>query len=84
MEVDLKNDGKILPGMYATVRLDLPPTATAPVMLPANALVIRTAGPQAVVIDKDNIAHFRPLVLGRDVGSATEVLRGVQAGDLVV
>jgi multidrug efflux pump subunit AcrA (membrane-fusion protein) len=64
--------------------LDLPPTATAPVMLPANALVIRTAGPQAVVIDKDNIAHFRPLVLGRDVGSATEVLRGVQAGDLVV
>jgi RND family efflux transporter MFP subunit len=84
VEVDLKNDGKILPGMYATVRLDLPPTATAPVMLPANALVIRTAGPQAVVIDKDNIAHFRPLVLGRDVGSATEVLRGVQAGDLVV
>jgi RND family efflux transporter MFP subunit len=84
VEVDLKNDGKILPGMYATVLYDLPPTATAPVMLPANALVIRSAGPQAVVLDRNNIAHFRSLVLGRDIGSSTEVLKGLQAGDVVV
>jgi RND family efflux transporter MFP subunit len=84
VEVDLKNDGKILPGMYATVLYDLPPTATAPVMLPANALVIRSAGPQAVVLDQNNVAHFRSLVLGRDIGSATEVLKGLKAGDVVV
>ena len=84
VEVDLKNDGKILPGMYATVLYDLPPTATAPVMLPANALVIRSAGPQAVVLDANNVAHFRSIVLGRDIGSATEVLKGLKAGDIVV
>jgi RND family efflux transporter MFP subunit len=84
VEVDLKNDGRILPGMYATVRFDLPPTATPPVMLPANALVIRTSGPQAVVLDANNVAHFRSVTLGRDLGSETEVLKGLQPGDVVV
>ncbi len=83
-EVDLKNDGRILPGMYATTIFDLPRGAVAPVLLPANALVIRTAGPQAVVLDSDNVAHFRPIVLGRDLGNTTEVVSGLKAGDIVV
>ncbi len=62
VEVDLKNDGHILP----------------------NALVIRTAGPQAVVLGSDNVAHFRPIVLGRDLGNATEVVNGLKPGDVVV
>jgi RND family efflux transporter MFP subunit len=84
VEVDLKNDGQILPGMYATVLLDVPRGETPPVLLPANALVVRTAGPQAVVIDSKNVAHFKSIVLGRDLGSATEVVSGLKAGDLVV
>ena len=84
VEVDLKNDGRILPGMYATVIFDLPRGGQAPVLLPANALVIRTSGPQAVVVDNDNIAHFRSIVLGRDLGSAMEVVGGLAAGDVVV
>jgi len=84
VEVDLKNDGRILPGMYATVIFDLPKGGPAAVLLPANALVIRTAGPQAVVVDGDNIAHFRSIVLGRDLGTATEVVGGLKAGDVVV
>ncbi len=56
VEVDLKNDGRILPGMYATVIFDLPRSSSAPVLLPANALVIRTSGPQAVVLDSNNVA----------------------------
>jgi RND family efflux transporter MFP subunit len=84
LEVDLKNDGRILPGMYATISFDLPKGNSTSVMLPQNALVVRTAGPQAVVLDSDDVAHFRPLVLGRDVGDGTEVLGGVKAGDVVV
>lgn len=84
VEVDLKNDGKILPGMYATVIFDLPPSGTAPVLLPANGLVIRTAGPQAIVVDNNNVVHFRSIVLGRDLGTATEVVGGLQTGDVVV
>ena len=41
-------------------------------------------GPQAVVLDKNNVAHFKTLILGRDVGSGTEVIGGVNAGDIVV
>lgn len=84
VEVDLKNDGHILPGMYATVIFDLPPAGTPPVLLPANGLVIRMAGPQAVVVDADNVAHFRSIVLGRDLGTATEVVSGLKAGDVIV
>jgi len=84
VEVDLKNDGRILPGMYATAIFDLAPGAEAPVLLPANALVIRMAGPQAVVLDSNNVAHFRSIVLGRDLGTATEVVSGLEAGDTVV
>jgi RND family efflux transporter MFP subunit len=83
-EVDLKNDGRILPGMYATAIFDLPRGTVAPVLLPTNALVIRTAGPQAVVLDANNVAHFRSIVLGRDLGNATEVDSGLKAGDIVV
>ena len=84
VEVDLKNDGRILPGMYATAIFDLPPAGAPPVLLPANGLVIRLAGPQVVVLDKDNVAHFRSIVLGRDLGTATEVVSGLSPGDLIV
>ena len=84
VEVDLKNDGRILPGMYANVLLDTPRGAAAPVLLPANGLVIRTSGPQAVVIGEDNVARFRSITLGRDLGASTEVTAGLKAGDLVV
>jgi RND family efflux transporter MFP subunit len=84
LEVDLKNDGKILPGMYATISFDLPKGNASVVMLPQNALVVRTAGPQAAVLDADNVVHFKALTLGRDVGNGTEVLSGVNPGDIVV
>jgi len=70
--------------MYATAIFDLPPTGAPPVLLPANGLVIRLAGPQVVVLDKDNVAHFRSIVLGRDLGTATEVVSGLNPGDLIV
>jgi RND family efflux transporter MFP subunit len=84
VEVDLHNDGRILPGMYATAFFDVPAGTVAPVILPANALVVRTAGPQAVVVDGNDVAHFRSITLGRDLGTATEVLGGLQPGDVVV
>ena len=84
VEVDLHNDGRILPGMYATALFDVPAGTVAPVILPANALVVRTSGPQAVVVDGNDVAHFRSITLGRDLGTATEVLRGLQPGDVVV
>ncbi len=83
-EVDLPNaNGKILPGMFATVSFDISRTE-APLLIPANALIVRTAGPQAYVVDAQNMVHLRNLMLGRDLGASTEVLSGLKKGDRVV
>lgn len=83
-EIDLPNkNGRILPGMFATVFFDTQRTQQ-PLLIPANALLVRTAGPQAFVVDANNIVHLRNLVLGRDFGASTEVLSGLSLGDTVV
>lgn len=83
-EIDLPNaSGKILPGMFATVFFDTQRSAP-PILIPANALLVRTAGPQTFVVDGKNIAHLRNLTLGRDFGTNTEVLTGLQPGDRVI
>ncbi len=83
-EIDLPNrDGKILPGMFATVTFSTRNTAP-PVLIPANALFVRTSGPQTFVMDANHVVHIHNLILGRDFGSNTEVIGGLQKGDLVV
>ncbi len=83
-EIDLPNPGNaILPGMYATVSFDTH-DAQPPVLIPANALFVRTAGPQTFVVDQNNIARLHNLVLGRDFGTFTQVVSGLTPGDTVV
>jgi hypothetical protein len=69
--------------MYATVQFSIA-DAAPPVMLPDNALIMRSAGPQAAVVDSSNVVHFHNLILGRDNGTSVEVLSGLQPGDVVV
>jgi len=83
VEIDLQNDGKILPGMYATIQFDAP-RAEPPTVLPTNALFVRTAGPQTFVVGDDNVARLRNLVLGRDMGNAVEIVSGLKPGENVV
>jgi RND family efflux transporter MFP subunit len=83
-EIDLPNPkNMILPGMFATVTFNTR-DAKPPVLIPANALFVRTAGPQTFVVDANNVVHLRNLTLGRDYGSFTQVLTGLQPGDSVV
>ena len=53
-EVDIPNrDFAILPGMYAQVSLHFA-RVSPPIMVPASALVIRSAGPQVMVVEGAN------------------------------
>jgi RND family efflux transporter MFP subunit len=75
--------GKLLPGMYAKVRFSLPHEVKV-MMLPADALVLKTSGPSAAVVGPDRKIHFHALVLGRDYGAQIEVNSGVEENDAVV
>jgi RND family efflux transporter MFP subunit len=75
--------GEMLPGMYAKVRFVLPHMVSV-MMLPADALVLKSDGPQAAVVGPDHKVHFHKLVVGRDLGAELEVNSGLEEGDAVV
>ncbi len=83
-EVDVPNrDGALLPGGYAQVHLQVKVTG-ARLTVPVNALLFRSEGLRAVVVDADHKAHLRQLTVGRDYGTALEILQGLDASDWIV
>jgi RND family efflux transporter MFP subunit len=83
-EVQIDNGrGALLPGMYTQVDLSVP-RKNPPLMIPADALVVRSNGPQVAVVGADGTVHFALVQLGRDLGDRLEALSGVQDGDRLV
>jgi RND family efflux transporter MFP subunit len=83
-EVDVPNrDGSLLPGGYAQVHLQVK-VAGARLQVPVNALLFRSEGLRAVVVDSNHKAHLKPLTIGRDYGTTLEVLSGLDANDWMV
>ena len=86
-EVDIPNrDFALLPGMYAQVRMQFP-RVTPPLLLPATALVIRSSGPQVMVVDRNGTSgtvHFRSVEIARDYGSTVELASGLTDGQTIV
>ena len=83
VEVDLPNpDGRLVPGMYVSVRFGLQIKALAQV--PAAALVFRSSGPQIAVVNGDNTVHFRDVIIARDNGPIVDIGSGVSPGDKIV
>jgi len=83
-EVDVPNKtGELLPGGYAQVHLDVQ-VARARLQVPVNALLFRSEGLRAVVVDADHKLHLQQLTIGRDYGVALEVLQGLQGSDWIV
>lgn len=83
-EVRVSNrDGALLPGMYVQVRfrVTLP---EPPVLVPANALLIKVDGPQVAVVADDATLHYRKIELGRDYGPNVEALAGLDGRERVV
>ena len=75
-------EGRLRPGMYATVRLETPSSAVLTV--PTNAVL--TTGEQTVVFVALGDGRFAPHAIeaGRVSGGLTEVLAGVEEGQRVV
>jgi len=83
-EVDVPNpSGELLPGGYAQVHLGVKVKGQR-LQVPVNALLFRSEGLRAVVVDANNHAHLRPLAIGRDYGVTLEVLNGLKADDWII
>jgi RND family efflux transporter MFP subunit len=83
-EVDVPNkEGRLLPGGYAQVHL-LVGISGARLQVPVNALLFRAEGLRAVVVDDNHRTHLQQLIIGRDYGTALEVLQGLKADDWIV
>ncbi len=83
-EVDVPNKtGELLPGGYAQVHLDVQITGDR-LQVPVNALLFRSEGLRAVVVDSDHKLHLQALTIGRDYGVSLEVLQGLRGADWIV
>src|SRR5215471_2412162 len=84
VEIQVPNpDGKLMPGTYAQVDLNLP-RKYPPLLIPSDTLVVRPAGTLVALVDADNKVHFQAITVGRDLGDRIEVLSGLKAGQRVI
>ncbi len=82
-EVQVPNqEARLLPGMF-TRAVFAHLRAEPPVIVPSDSVIARANGLSIAVV-QDGIVHLRKLSIGRDYGAQTEVLSGVNPGDLVV
>jgi RND family efflux transporter MFP subunit len=84
VEVDVDNPkGELLPGAYAQVHLKVP-SGPPSVILPVSALIFRSQGLQAGIVENGDRAELKDIVVGRDFGNEVEVVSGVTRNDLVI
>ena len=84
VEVQVPNhDGKLYAGMYGQVKFLLPDD-NAPIVVPSDAFVFRSQGPQVVTVTNDNRIHWQKISVGRDFGTQLEVLDGLAENTKVV
>jgi RND family efflux transporter MFP subunit len=83
-EVDVPNkSGLLLPGGYAQVHLEVKVQGER-LQVPVNALLFRSEGLRAVVIDANHRVRLQALAIGRDYGTSLEVLTGLKPDDWIV
>jgi len=73
----------LLPGMSVKVRFQLPHGVNA-VRLPAEALLVRSDGPTAAVVDANGKVRIQKITLGRDYGNEVEVTSGLSETDRMI
>jgi multidrug efflux pump subunit AcrA (membrane-fusion protein) len=82
-EVQVPNPGgRLLPGMF-TRAVFVHLRAEPPVIVPSDSIIARANGISIAVV-QDGIVHIRKASIGRDYGAQTEVLAGVNPGELVI
>jgi RND family efflux transporter MFP subunit len=75
--------GELVAGLYGQVSFQLQ-QATPPVVIPANTLIIQSAGPHVMTVKADRTLHLQPVEIGRDLGTQVELIGGLQGNEQLV
>lgn len=75
-------DRRLMPGMYARIRLVLREKNDVPVI--ADEAVLSAGGETRVFVIEEGVARVRQIRLGLEEGNLNEVLEGLEAGEEVV
>jgi RND family efflux transporter MFP subunit len=75
--------GDLLPGGYATVRLDTHNSASA-LSIPASALIFNASGTSVATVGAGNKVQIKPVTIARDLGKTIEIGSGLGAEDRVI
>lgn len=83
VEIDLPNgDGKLLPGMYASVKLGIE-TRTNVLLIPTAALMVEKSG-SSVFMVSDSKAKKAPVKTGFNDGTMVEITEGLKPEEQVI
>jgi RND family efflux transporter MFP subunit len=83
-EIQVDNrDGSLLPGMYAQVSFSISQQRRT-LIIPTSSLVVNAAGMRVVAVDDNHTVHFLPVVIGKDMGTQVQVLRGLTLSQALV
>src|ERR1700754_1788399 len=84
MQLALDNPkGELMPGGYATVRMSLQ-RDTAPLHIPASALIFDRSGLRVATVGPDDKVLFKTVTIARDLGKDIELASGISADDRII
>ena len=76
---------RLLPGAYADVHFKVAPGVLgASLQLPANVLLFRSDGIHVATVNPNGEVTLKTIIIGRDYGSAIEVVNGLTPQDVVI
>ena len=85
VEVNLPNhDGRLLPGAYVEVALQVDAATRSILTVPNNSLLFRAEGTLVATVSEHGTVHLQKVSLGRDLGARIELLAGVTPTDRVI
>ncbi|HZC36378.1 MAG TPA: efflux RND transporter periplasmic adaptor subunit [Chthoniobacterales bacterium] len=84
LEIEVPNPhGLLYAGMYAHAKFALK-NPTPALLVPDNSILIDSKGARVLAVDSSNKIRVKPVTLGRDFGTKSEILGGLNATDRVV
>lgn len=83
-QVNVENpEGILYAGLYGQVKFTLHPP-THDFVIPTTAVIIRAGFPHVAVVDENDIAHLRRVVIGHDYGNRMEITSGLKENEKII